>query len=109
MIEATLGQLAELVAGDLSGDGDRVIRGATGLCDAGPDHITLIDAVEKGQFHIYQVAAIEEGIQILTGKEAGSPDEQGNYPKDTVFGNVQKKLQSYYEKELQIRKQLNSQ
>ena len=66
----------------------------------------VVDAVEKGDFHIYQVTTIEEGIQILTGKAAGTPDEQGNYPKGTVFGNVQKKLRSYYEKELRIRKRL---
>jgi predicted ATP-dependent protease len=66
----------------------------------------VVDAVENGDFHIYQVATIEEGIQILTGKAAGTPDEQGNYPEGTVFGNVQQKLQSYYEKELLIRKRL---
>jgi lon-related putative ATP-dependent protease len=66
----------------------------------------VVDAVVKGDFHIYQVATIEEGIQILTGKAAGTPDQQGNYPEGTVFGNVQKKLQSFYEKELRIRKRL---
>jgi len=66
----------------------------------------VVDAVENGDFHIYQVTTIEEGIQILTDKAAGTPDEQGNYPKGTVFGNVQKKLRSYYEKELRIRKRL---
>ena len=66
----------------------------------------VVDAVKKGKFHIYKVATIEEGIQILTGKESGTRDEQGNYPEGTVFGNVQKKLQSYYEKEIQIRKKL---
>jgi predicted ATP-dependent protease len=66
----------------------------------------VVDAVERGEFHIYQVASIEEGIQILTGKEAGARDEKGNYPNGTVFGNVQKKLQSYYEKEIRFRKKL---
>ncbi len=66
----------------------------------------VVDAVEKGEFHIYQVATIEEGIQILTGQEAGIVDEQGNFPEGTVFGNVQKKLQSYFEKEVKFRKAL---
>ena len=66
----------------------------------------VVDAVEKGEFHIYQVAAIEEGIQILTGKESGTPDGQGHFPEGTVFGNVQKKLQAYYENELRIKKSL---
>jgi predicted ATP-dependent protease len=67
----------------------------------------VVDAVESGEFHVYQVATIEEGIQILTGKEAGTPDENGNFPDGTVFGKVQKKLQSYYEKELQFRKKID--
>ncbi len=66
----------------------------------------VVDAVEQGKFHIYQVATIEEGIQILTGQEAGTPDEKGDFPEGTVFGNVQKKLQSYYEKEIQFKKAL---
>ena len=66
----------------------------------------VVDAVKQGKFHIYKVATIEEGIQILTGQEAGSPDDKGDFPADTVFGKVQKKLQSYYEKEIQIKKAL---
>ena len=49
MIEATLEELAKLVGGDLSGDLGRMIRGATGLCDAGPEQITLIDSAEKAK------------------------------------------------------------
>lgn len=31
---------------------------------------------KSGQFHIYQVQTIEEGIEILTGTPAGQPKEQ---------------------------------
>jgi len=64
----------------------------------------VVDAVGRGEFHIYQVSAIEEGIQILTGKEAGTPDENGDFPEGTVFGNVQRKLKSYMEKEIRFRR-----
>jgi predicted ATP-dependent protease len=55
----------------------------------------VVAAVERGQFHIYQAAAIEEGIEILTGVAAGAPDAAGNYPAETVYGRVQKKLSFY--------------
>ena len=64
----------------------------------------VVEAVKEGNFIVYSVSNIDEGIEVLTGKEAGTPDEKGNYPEGTVFGNVQKKLQSYYEKDIQFRK-----
>lgn len=57
----------------------------------------VVQAVKKGQFHLYQVKTIEEGIQVLTGVQAGKPDGQYNYPEDTVFGRVQKKLRRFHE------------
>ena len=33
----------------------------------------VVDAVEPGKFHIYQVATVEEGIQILTGTRWAHP------------------------------------
>jgi predicted ATP-dependent protease len=57
----------------------------------------VLDAVEKGKFHIYQVSTVEEGIQILTGKEVGVVDKDGQYPSGTIYGEVQKKLQKYHE------------
>jgi predicted ATP-dependent protease len=55
----------------------------------------VVAAVREGQFHIYQVATIAEGIEILTGTAAGVADEQGSYPADTVFGKIQKNLAAY--------------
>ncbi|MED0680755.1 ATP-binding protein [Aneurinibacillus thermoaerophilus] len=52
----------------------------------------VIEAVESGQFHIWQVRTIEEGIEILTGVEAGTCDEKGDYEEGTVFGEVNKRL-----------------
>jgi UDP-3-O-[3-hydroxymyristoyl] glucosamine N-acyltransferase len=43
----TLGSLATLVAGEIFGDAKRPITGAATLETAGPDDITLVDAVEK--------------------------------------------------------------
>ncbi|MBI5647722.1 MAG: AAA family ATPase [Ignavibacteriae bacterium] len=46
----------------------------------------VVDAVRAGRFRIYAVRRIEEGIEILTGVEAGSRDEEGNFEAGTVFG-----------------------
>ena len=64
----------------------------------------VIDAVAAGKFRIWQVATIEEGIEILTGTPAGRPDKDGNYPADTVYGRVQGKLTTYLKQSLKLRK-----
>jgi lon-related putative ATP-dependent protease len=65
----------------------------------------VIDAVKNKQFHIYSVATVEEGIAILTGRSVGEPDEEGNYPEDTIFGEVQQKLKKYLKKSMSLKKE----
>ncbi|MCK5542250.1 MAG: AAA family ATPase [Desulfobacterales bacterium] len=62
--------------------------------------IDVIEAVKKGQFHIYQVKTIQEGIHVLFGEQAGVPDANNKYPKGTVFGAVQTKLKRFYDQAL---------
>ena len=64
----------------------------------------VVDAVEAGNFHIYQVETVEEGIQILTGVRVGTPDDAGMYPEETLYGKVQKKLKKYLDRELMLRR-----
>jgi NAD-dependent deacetylase len=49
-------------------------------------------AVEAGQFHIYPIAHIDEGIEVLTGIPAGVADKRGKYPKGTVNHAVMTRL-----------------
>jgi predicted ATP-dependent protease len=58
----------------------------------------VVDAVARGQFHIHAVYTIKEGIELLTGISAGEPNEEGDYPEDTVYGRVQAKLSRYAER-----------
>jgi len=53
----------------------------------------VVDAVDKGQFHVYPVQDINEGIEILTGLPAGEPNAKGVYPSDSVNGKVQARLE----------------
>jgi len=57
----------------------------------------VIESVKKGEFHIYQVKTIQEGIQVLFGKQAGKPDKNNQYPNESIFGKVQAKLKRFYE------------
>ena len=52
----------------------------------------VVEAVEKGQFHIYPIEHIDEGIEILTGLPAGKQQPDGAYPEGSVNGLVSKKL-----------------
>ncbi|MBR4944956.1 MAG: AAA family ATPase [Peptococcaceae bacterium] len=55
----------------------------------------VIEAVKDGMFHIYPVAHIREGIELLMGHPAGERDEQGLFPADSVHGRVYAKLKAY--------------
>ena len=52
----------------------------------------VVDAVKQGKFHIYAVSSVDEGIEILTGLEAGAKNEVGNYPENSVNYKVDKRL-----------------
>ncbi|MFN2225897.1 MAG: Lon protease family protein, partial [Anaerolineae bacterium] len=50
-------------------------------------------AVADGTFHIYPVANVDEGLEILTGVSPGEIDGEGLYPEDSVHGRVQDRLE----------------
>jgi ATP-dependent Lon protease len=52
----------------------------------------IVSAVSEGQFHIYPVKTIDQGIEILTGVPAGEKKPDGAYPEGTVNFRVNKKL-----------------
>jgi predicted ATP-dependent protease len=67
----------------------------------------VIDAVAAGQFHIYAVATIEEGIEVLTGVPAGQRDDRGRFAEGTVFHKVQERLAHYLAESIKWRKTLD--
>jgi ATP-dependent Lon protease len=52
----------------------------------------VIDAVKQGKFHIYAVKTIDQGIELLTGANAGEKDQKGNYSKGSINYLVNKRL-----------------
>ena len=58
----------------------------------------VVSAVAGGTFTIYAISHADEGIELLTGKRAGTKNERGKYPQDSVHGLVLKKLKDFYKK-----------
>jgi lon-related putative ATP-dependent protease len=65
----------------------------------------VIEAIEKGLFHIWAVNTIDEGIEILTGIPAGKKREDGTYPEGTINYLVSKNLKEYTEKYMKTQKE----
>ncbi|MCW5816816.1 MAG: AAA family ATPase [Labilithrix sp.] len=60
------------------------------------EHLVLREdvarAVADGQFHLYAVQKISEGVEILTGVPAGERDPSGRFPAGSVFGRVERRI-----------------
>jgi predicted ATP-dependent protease len=52
----------------------------------------VLDAVASGKFHVWPVAKVEQGIEILTGNLAGEKDGNGKFGVETVFALVDDRL-----------------
>ena len=54
----------------------------------------VVDAVRKGEFHIYAVKTVEEGLEVLTGMPCGKRSKTGKYRKGTLNRLVTDRLES---------------
>jgi len=52
----------------------------------------VVQSVADGRFHVWAVQTIAEGLEILTGLQAGTRDNKNNYPPDSINGKVDAKL-----------------
>jgi predicted ATP-dependent protease len=55
----------------------------------------VVEAVKNGQFHIYPISHINQGIELMMGTPAGERDAEGNFPADSVHGRVYAKLKAF--------------
>lgn len=53
----------------------------------------VLDAVAAGQFHVWAIAHVDEGLEILLGMPAGTLDAEGHFPEDSVHGRVDAALE----------------
>lgn len=57
----------------------------------------IIEAVKNKKFHIYAIATIDEGIEVLTGVPAGKKDANGKFPAGSINYLAYEKLKKYAE------------
>ncbi len=55
----------------------------------------VVAAVKAGRFHVYPVETVDQGIALLTGMEAGTRDEQGDFPDGTINARVEARLRTF--------------
>jgi len=59
----------------------------------------LVEAVEEGQFHIYPVETVDQGLELLTGLPIGERDKEGNFPEGSVNQLIEARLIELAEKQ----------
>ncbi len=57
----------------------------------------VVEAVEAGHFSIYPVETIDEGIELLTGRAAGTRGADGLFPDDSINRLVEDRLAAFAE------------
>ncbi|BCX89921.1 hypothetical protein MIN45_P2295 [Methylomarinovum tepidoasis] len=57
----------------------------------------VIEAVAAGRFHLYPVTCVDQALEILIGRPAGTPDAEGNYPPDSINGRAVARLKEIAE------------
>jgi len=51
------------------------------------------EAIRGGQFHIYPVTTIDEGLSLLSGQDMGTMDSMGRYPETSLGARIVNKLE----------------
>ncbi len=62
----------------------------------------VVEAIEDGRFHIWPVATVDEGIEVLTGVPAGERTGDGGFPEGTIHGRVDRRLRELAEKMIEF-------
>ncbi|MFX0090468.1 MAG: AAA family ATPase [Candidatus Hodarchaeota archaeon] len=57
----------------------------------------VVEAVKNGNFNIWAVKTINEGIEVLTGEKAGDYREDGTFEEGTIYSKVKNRLQEMAE------------
>ncbi len=58
----------------------------------------VVAAVREGRFAIHAIKNVDEGIQLLTGLEAGDKGWDGRFAADTVNGRAEARLKTFAER-----------
>lgn len=105
-----IGGVNEKVEGFFDICAERGLDGSHGVLipASNVEHLMLrrdvVDAVEQGQFHLYTMKDVDEGLEVMTGVPAGKPDAEGNYPEGSINAAVMESVA----KSADIRKQFGA-
>jgi predicted ATP-dependent protease len=62
----------------------------------------VVQAVREGQFHIWGVSTIDQGIELLTGFPAGKLRKDDTYPEGTIFRKVTDALEAMTRRAIEV-------
>ncbi|MEZ9595431.1 AAA family ATPase [Shewanella sp. 10N.261.52.F9] len=54
----------------------------------------IVEAVEKGKFHIWAISHVDQAIELLTDTKVGNVNAKGQYPKTSILGLAYARLNS---------------
>ena len=58
-------------------------------------HDDIVDAIAAGRFHLWSVTSVAEAAELMLGLPAGTADEAGNFPPNTIFGRAAPRLAAF--------------
>jgi lon-related putative ATP-dependent protease len=59
----------------------------------------VVDAVAAGNFHIWPISTVDEGLQLLTGKDPGAVLDDGSFPQGSINQLILQRLEMYADSE----------
>jgi lon-related putative ATP-dependent protease len=75
--------------------------------EANVRHLMLRDdvvaAVREGRFHVWAIGTVDEGLELLTGRQAGERGPDGRFPEGSVNAAVEQALARNVERLRQLR------
>ena len=58
----------------------------------------VVDAAEKGRFHVWPVETVDQAIELLTGLPAGERGDDGRFPEGSVNRRADDRLADFAKK-----------
>jgi lon-related putative ATP-dependent protease len=104
-----IGGVNEKIEGFFAVCRQRGLTGAQGVIipRANVPHLMLrtevIEAVRRGEFHLYAIDTVDQGLALLTGLVPGERRPDGSYPVDSLHGRVAARLAAFAERLAQLR------
>ncbi len=99
-----VGRVNEKIEGFFDICHERGLDGQQGVIvpHANVEHLMLradvIEAVRNGQFHVFAVEHINDMLARLTGRDAGTRDDGGDYPSGSVNAAIETRLRHFAER-----------